>query len=169
MSAIRAMAPFWAPWQGSSSAGGGDTGDIYVQRGHHYALVDEADNIFVDEARTPLIIAGPTRLATPEEGGVYHWANDLVQQMEMGSHFTFDIVHPDALYLAHMAVLFVLLVRAAESGSWPWSVAAVAFGAMGMLAKQPAHGSAVPLGVRQGSVHERGEQLVRVDERQLAA
>ena len=28
-----------------------------VQRGHHYALVDEADNIFIDEARTPLIIA----------------------------------------------------------------------------------------------------------------
>ena len=40
---------------------------------------------------------------------------------------------------------------------------------LGMLAKQPAHGSALPLGVRQGSVHERGEQLVRVDERQLAA
>src|SRR5690606_25243760 len=32
-----------------------------VQRGHHYALVDEVDSILSDEARTPLIIAGPTQ------------------------------------------------------------------------------------------------------------
>jgi preprotein translocase subunit SecA len=30
-----------------------------VQRGHHYALIDEVDSILVDEARTPLIISGP--------------------------------------------------------------------------------------------------------------
>jgi preprotein translocase subunit SecA len=30
-----------------------------VQRGHHYAIVDEVDNVLVDEARTPLIISGP--------------------------------------------------------------------------------------------------------------
>jgi preprotein translocase subunit SecA len=30
-----------------------------VQRGHHYALVDEVDSILIDEARTPLIISGP--------------------------------------------------------------------------------------------------------------
>jgi preprotein translocase subunit SecA len=30
-----------------------------VQRGHHYAVVDEADSILIDEARTPLIISGP--------------------------------------------------------------------------------------------------------------
>ena len=30
-----------------------------VQRGHHYAIVDEVDSILVDEARTPLIISGP--------------------------------------------------------------------------------------------------------------
>ena len=30
-----------------------------VQRGHHYAIVDEVDNILIDEARTPLIISGP--------------------------------------------------------------------------------------------------------------
>ncbi len=82
-------APFWAPWQGGGQ--GGDAGDIYVQRGHHYALVDEADNIFVDEARTPLIIAGQTRLATPEEASVYHWANTLVQEMVLGEHFEFDL------------------------------------------------------------------------------
>ena len=30
------------------------------QRGHHYAILDEVDNILIDEARTPLIISGPS-------------------------------------------------------------------------------------------------------------
>jgi preprotein translocase subunit SecA len=33
--------------------------DLYVQRGHHFAIVDEVDSILIDEARTPLIISGP--------------------------------------------------------------------------------------------------------------
>ncbi len=37
-----------------------------VQRGHHYAIVDEADSILIDEARTPLIISGPADQPT-------HW------------------------------------------------------------------------------------------------
>jgi preprotein translocase subunit SecA len=32
-----------------------------VQRGHHYAIIDEVDNVLVDEARTPLIISGPAQ------------------------------------------------------------------------------------------------------------
>jgi preprotein translocase subunit SecA len=35
-----------------------------VQRGHHYAIVDEVDSILIDEARTPLIISGPSEEAT---------------------------------------------------------------------------------------------------------
>lgn len=42
-----------------------------VQRGHHYAIVDEVDSILIDEARTPLIISGPS------EGGVSHWYTDF--------------------------------------------------------------------------------------------
>ena len=34
--------------------------DQMVQRGHHYSIVDEVDSILIDEARTPLIISGPT-------------------------------------------------------------------------------------------------------------
>ena len=34
--------------------------DQMVQRGHHFAIVDEVDSILIDEARTPLIISGPT-------------------------------------------------------------------------------------------------------------
>ncbi|MGH2740383.1 MAG: preprotein translocase subunit SecA [Actinomycetota bacterium] len=33
----------------------------HVQRGHHYAIVDEVDSILIDEARTPLIISGPAQ------------------------------------------------------------------------------------------------------------
>ena len=32
-----------------------------VQRGHHFAIVDEVDNVLIDEARTPLIISGPAQ------------------------------------------------------------------------------------------------------------
>ncbi|HSQ40400.1 MAG TPA: hypothetical protein VLM78_09595, partial [Anaerolineales bacterium] len=34
--------------------------DDRVQRGHHFAIVDEVDNVLIDEARTPLIISGPS-------------------------------------------------------------------------------------------------------------
>jgi len=34
--------------------------DDRVQRGHHYAIIDEVDNVLIDEARTPLIISGPS-------------------------------------------------------------------------------------------------------------
>ena len=37
----------------------GEVGAELVQRGHHYAIVDEVDSILIDEARTPLIISGP--------------------------------------------------------------------------------------------------------------
>ena len=30
------------------------------QRGHHFAIIDEVDNVLIDEARTPLIISGPS-------------------------------------------------------------------------------------------------------------
>jgi preprotein translocase subunit SecA len=36
-----------------------DSGEL-VQRGHHYAIVDEVDSVLIDDARTPLIISGPT-------------------------------------------------------------------------------------------------------------
>src|SRR5215203_4322468 len=36
----------------------------YVQRGHHFAIVDEVDSILIDEARTPLIISGPAEAST---------------------------------------------------------------------------------------------------------
>jgi preprotein translocase subunit SecA len=80
--------PFWAPW--TSPGGFTQPLDPKVQREHNFALVDEADNIFIDEARTPLIISGQTRPATPEESVVYQWSDRLARAMERDKHFTFD-------------------------------------------------------------------------------
>ncbi len=81
-------APFWSAWMPAGTVP--LSRDPKVQRGHHFALVDEADNIFVDEARTPLIIASPTRNATPEESIAYKWADDLARRMERNHHFFLD-------------------------------------------------------------------------------
>lgn len=80
--------PFWSAWMPTGA--GPQPRDPKVQRGHHFVLVDEADNIFIDEARTPLIIASPTRKATPEESVVYKWADDLARRMERNHHFFLD-------------------------------------------------------------------------------
>jgi len=43
------------------------TKEEQVQRGHHFAIVDEVDSILIDEARTPLIISGPAVVAAGNE------------------------------------------------------------------------------------------------------
>jgi preprotein translocase subunit SecA len=40
--------------------------DDQVQRGHHFAIVDEVDSVLIDEARTPLIISGPVQHSTQQ-------------------------------------------------------------------------------------------------------
>ncbi|MDR3726773.1 MAG: preprotein translocase subunit SecA [Terracidiphilus sp.] len=49
-----------------------------VQRGHYYAIVDEVDSILIDEARTPLIISGPTDQTTDKYARVRKIIPDLV-------------------------------------------------------------------------------------------
>ena len=50
-----------------------------VQRGHHYAMVDEVDSVLIDDARTPLIISGPVPAAAEEEE--YQALNPLVRRL----------------------------------------------------------------------------------------
>src|SRR5207244_2037325 len=54
-------------------------------RGLHYAIVDEADSVLIDEARTPLIIAGGDGNA-PEQRA-YHSALALAAQLTAGRDF----------------------------------------------------------------------------------
>ncbi|MGN6149253.1 MAG: preprotein translocase subunit SecA, partial [Rhizomicrobium sp.] len=51
-----------------------------VQRGHSYAIVDEVDSILVDEARTPLIISGPT----DDQTEVYRTVDKLIPSLQEG-------------------------------------------------------------------------------------
>ncbi|HEU5237797.1 MAG TPA: preprotein translocase subunit SecA [Pyrinomonadaceae bacterium] len=51
-----------------------------VQRGHYYAVVDEVDSILIDEARTPLIISGPSEESTEK----YYQANSIIPQLVRG-------------------------------------------------------------------------------------
>jgi len=80
--------PFWAAWTPDGQYT--HAPDPKVQREHHFALVDEADNIFIDEAGTPLIISTETRPATPEEQVVYRWADRLARTFVRDQHFTLD-------------------------------------------------------------------------------
>jgi len=56
------------------------TADERVQRELNYAIVDEVDSILIDEARTPLIISGPTN----DNSELYEVMNKLVQKLEKG-------------------------------------------------------------------------------------
>ncbi|MDP2339315.1 MAG: preprotein translocase subunit SecA [Deltaproteobacteria bacterium] len=58
----------------------------YQQRGHGLAIVDEVDSILIDEARTPLIISGPSDESV--EG--YKTANTIVPQLRKDEHYTID-------------------------------------------------------------------------------
>jgi len=60
-----------------------------VQRGHHFALIDEADSVLIDDAVTPLIIGLP-RESTEAIEAILHWSRDLVPQLEPNSDFLLD-------------------------------------------------------------------------------
>ena len=55
--------------------------DLCVQRELHYAIVDEVDSILIDEARTPLIISGPSE----ENTQLYGVANRVIPRLSAGS------------------------------------------------------------------------------------
>ncbi len=59
--------------------------DQMVQRSHHYAIVDEVDSILIDEARTPLIISGPTE----DKSDLYQKMDALVPELNE-THFEID-------------------------------------------------------------------------------
>src|SRR5579871_6703970 len=51
-----------------------------AQRGHHFAIVDEVDSILIDEARTPLIISGPSEESTDK----YYKINRIIPRLVRG-------------------------------------------------------------------------------------
>ncbi|HKZ31864.1 MAG TPA: preprotein translocase subunit SecA [Vicinamibacteria bacterium] len=59
---------------------------MYVQRGHHFAVVDEVDSILIDEARTPLIISGPAEESTDK----YYRIDQVIPKLKPGARITGD-------------------------------------------------------------------------------
>src|ERR1700719_1207730 len=63
-----------------------------VQRGHHFAIVDEVDSILIDEARTPLIISGPSEESTDK----YFKIDKIIPKLIKDIDFTIDEKHRQA-------------------------------------------------------------------------
>ena len=60
--------------------------DDYVQKDHHFCIVDEVDSILIDEARTPLLISGPSEGDTR----LYGVVNKVIPQLTKDLHYTVD-------------------------------------------------------------------------------
>ena len=58
----------------------------YVQREFYYAIVDEVDSILIDEARTPLIISGPSEESTDK----YYRINQIIPRLRRDQDFTVE-------------------------------------------------------------------------------
>src|ERR1700688_3638814 len=63
-----------------------------VQRGHHFAIVDEVDSILIDEARTPLIISGPSEESTDK----YAKIDKIIPKLIRDIDYTIDEKHRTA-------------------------------------------------------------------------
>ncbi len=63
-----------------------------VQRGHHFAIVDEVDSILIDEARTPLIISGPAEESTDK----YYRIDKIIPKLIQEIDYTVDEKHRTA-------------------------------------------------------------------------
>jgi len=72
--------------------GGGfnQSGDSIVMRGMHFCLVDEADSILIDEARTPLIIGSIEDNVRDQIVQAYRWAAEIAPQFTKGEHYYID-------------------------------------------------------------------------------
>jgi len=68
----------------------GEDGDKPVQREKHFMLVDEADNILIDEARTPLIISALPTEAQKIAVEAYQWGAEVCSQFIEEEHYEYE-------------------------------------------------------------------------------
>jgi preprotein translocase subunit SecA len=114
---------------GSVDGGGGDRP---VQREPHFILVDEADSILIDEARTPLIISALPNEEQKIAVECYRWAADVAVQFVEDDHYEYDhkkrsvelnaegrrlartLPKPDAMHRVGMFTIYEHLERAVK-------------------------------------------------------
>lgn len=63
------------------------TPESLMQRGHHFAIVDEVDSILIDEARTPLIISGPAE----DSSDLYYTVDKIIPLLREGEHYEIEL------------------------------------------------------------------------------
>ncbi|MGC6444855.1 MAG: preprotein translocase subunit SecA [Rubripirellula sp.] len=75
---------------GDGGVGFSDSGDEVVMRGMHFCLVDEADSILIDEARTPLIIGSIEDTVRDQIVDTYRWASETAPEYIEDEHYEID-------------------------------------------------------------------------------
>jgi len=75
---------------GMLGKGGRDGGEKPVQRGHYFALVDEADSILIDEARTPLIISALPSEEQKLAVECYKWSHSVIDEFIEDDDYDYD-------------------------------------------------------------------------------
>jgi preprotein translocase subunit SecA len=78
-----------ARWAGGDF--GAPTNEGPVQRDLHFALVDEADSILIDEARTPLIVSSPTGDGQNPRTILYRWATVAATELRIDQDYVPDV------------------------------------------------------------------------------
>ena len=88
-----------------------------TQRGHYFALVDEADSVLLDDARTPLVI-GAGEPVTPEGEALLRWCGQVADRLQPLVDYTFDPARRHC-ELTDMGVRHVILAgKPPEIGSF---------------------------------------------------
>lgn len=87
---LRAQNRLQTEMLGAGAGGFSNSGDEVVMRGMHFCLVDEADSILIDEARTPLIIGSIEDTVRDQIVETYRWASKFAAEYELDEHFTID-------------------------------------------------------------------------------
>jgi len=85
-----------------------------ILRGLHVAIVDEADSILIDEARTPLIIS--ETVADEHGGELYHTALELARRLKLGEHFGISEHHE--VWITTEGEHYMREIVAGLSGVW---------------------------------------------------
>ncbi|WP_233148549.1 preprotein translocase subunit SecA [Rhodopirellula sp. MGV] len=87
---LRAQNRIQTEMLGDGGGGFSDSGDKPVMRGMHFCLVDEADSILIDEARTPLIIGSIEDTVRDQIVETYRWASSVAPEYLEDEHYTID-------------------------------------------------------------------------------
>ena len=87
---LRAQNRMQSDYLGDGDEQFGDSGDKTVMRGMHYCLVDEADSILIDEARTPLIIGSLEDQVRDQIVQTYAWGARHAPEFEEDEHYEID-------------------------------------------------------------------------------